>query len=118
MRFGLRTLLIAVAFVAAFLGGRASVMPLIKEHERQAKLLEQQLKSQEQLRPRLASMQENLILLMTQGRRQDKAVDQVIERFDRALQKARARNDELLNGQLLFPVNIERAMLGEGKEMP
>ena len=56
MRFQLRTLLFAISLVAAFLGGRASIEPLIQEHQRKAELLDKQLKALEKLRPNLSSL--------------------------------------------------------------
>ena len=47
MRFSLRAVLVLVAFVAAFFAGRASLLPVIREHERQDVLQNQQIQALE-----------------------------------------------------------------------
>jgi len=47
MRFSIHFLFMVMAFVAAFFAGRASLMPVIREHERQDVLQNQQIQALE-----------------------------------------------------------------------
>jgi beta-lactam-binding protein with PASTA domain len=50
MQYRLRTLLIVVTLVAVFFAGRASMIPVVRQHEQKSAALEEQTKSLEKQR--------------------------------------------------------------------
>jgi|SRR5262245_1465026 len=128
MRFHLRSLLLAIALIAAFLGGRATVQPLIKEYEQQKVLLEKDVKSLQQLRPALSSSRELLKHVM-EGLQQDRERLEHLRRQSKWKEMGQnsekdaklapltnpdqEESTERLGRRLVFPVNTERAMLGD-----
>ena len=121
MRFTLRTLLFAVALACAYLGGRSSVAPLLKEHEQRQQILNQELKAYEKLRLVLDSERNDYKQernAYTQERNlYTQQTDKLYLEIDRLRARLKRVEDEKrsrLNNQLAFPVNTERAMLGDG----
>src|SRR4051812_10572268 len=108
MRFSLRSLLVAVALVAAFMGGRASLSPLVEQHRREIAAFEKQLKSLAELRPVIGRIQQS------ESERRERLESENAELRDK-LRKAKGDLDARFNGQLAFPVNTERAMMGDAR---
>jgi len=106
MRFSLRSLLIAIALVAAFLGGRASLSPLMEQHQREKIAFESQLKSLADLRPKIG------VFKQYEDERRERLEAEVRDLQDR-LSNAKAELNARFSGQLAFPVNTERAMIGD-----
>lgn len=85
MRFRLRTLLILVAFVGAFFAGRASLLPLVKEHQRQNAMHKQQITKLENERAQQEAMSE-----MWRTRTLER--EQVRQEWVDAIENARIKN--------------------------
>ena len=82
---------------------------MLKEHEQRQRLLDQELKKYEMLRP-ILNMQ------VTNHKREAERLWTEIDKLSDRLRQAEAEKKSRLNNLLAFPVNTDRAMLGDGRE--
>jgi hypothetical protein len=97
MRFSLHFLLMVMAFVAAFFAGRASLAPVIREHERLDVMQNQQIQALEKA---------STIAAMAEVVRQQRLSEEELRHRETMREFERARYPRLVRPELLVPDRV------------